>query len=254
MPIRSLLCAWCVLLTVSATAEAQFTVQPDVVPAEDFHVELALMGWRPTPELEITTPAFNPLGGTVDFIETFGFPHKRFPDYRVVIKPGRKHRLRFSRVEFAYQEDAVVQGVSGTADVTWELWRAGYEYDLISRSHGFLGVIGELKYNKVNASIATNFGSLVTEQKVPLPTVGGIARGYLGDYASITGEFTMLTVDRDGDFRGKFWDLDVYGTAHFGRSLGVQTGYRSVVTDYLVDDDQGDLKMQGWYFGGLVRF
>ena len=65
----------------------------------------------------------------------------------------------------------------------------------------------------------------------------------------------MLSLDRE-DVRGKFYDLDIYGTAHFGKSVGAQLGYRSVVTDYLVNDgdDQGDLKMKGVYFGGLVRF
>ena len=47
----------------------------------------------------------------------------------------------------------------------------------------------------------------------------------------------------------KFWDFDLYGTVSVGRNFGVQGGYRSVVVDYIVDEDTGDLKMKGPYFG-----
>jgi hypothetical protein len=40
----------------------------------------------------------------------------------------------------------------------------------------------------------------------------------------------------------------------FGRYIGAQLGYRSVTVDYVVDDDTGNLKMKGLYFGGLIRF
>jgi hypothetical protein len=36
--------------------------------------------------------------------------------------------------------------------------------------------------------------------------------------------------------------------------VGAQIGYRSVTVDYVVDDDTGNLKMKGPYFGGLIRF
>ena len=49
-------------------------------------------------------------------------------------------------------------------------------------------------------------------------------------------------------------DFDIYATLNFGKNVGVQGGYRSVVAEYLVDDDQGDLKLKGTYFGGVVRF
>ena len=48
--------------------------------------------------------------------------------------------------------------------------------------------------------------------------------------------------------------FDLYGTINFGSHVGVQGGYRSLSADYLVDQDAGDLKMKGFYFGGLVRF
>jgi hypothetical protein len=188
----------------------------------------------------------------VDFVNTFALEDDRFTELRLVLKGG-KHKFRAARVVFEYQESATIQGAPATTDIEWELWRVGYEYDFIRRQQGFVGVVTELKYNEVDARVNTPFGRAETLQKVPIPTIGAIGRGYLGDAVSVTAEFTMLSLDRD-DLRGKFYDFDLYGTGHFGKSFGVQAGYRSVTTDYLVDDDAGDLKMKGFYFGGLVRF
>jgi len=87
----------------------------------------------------------------------------------------------------------------------------------------------------------------------PVPTLGGIARVYVVPMVAITGEFTGISITRD-DFEAKFFDFDINGTVSFGRHLGAQAGYRSVVVDYLSDEDSGDLKMKGPYFGGVVRF
>ena len=56
------------------------------------------------------------------------------------------------------------------------------------------------------------------------------------------------------EFSAKLFDFDIYGTVSLGRNVGIQGGYRSVVAEYLVDEDSGDLKLKGLYFGGLVRF
>jgi hypothetical protein len=88
---------------------------------------------------------------------------------------------------------------------------------------------------------------------VPLPTIGGIARGYLVDYFSVTGEITGLDVHFD-DKRGKFWDIDIYGQLNFTRSVAAQLGYRRLDVEYRWEGDQGDFLMEGLYFGGTVRF
>jgi hypothetical protein len=86
-----------------------------------------------------------------------------------------------------------------------------------------------------------------------VPTVGGIARGYLTQYFSVTMELTGFKVSRS-DFIAKFTDLDLYGTYNLGRNAGVQYGYRSVKVNYDIETDEGDLKLKGQYFGLLVRF
>jgi hypothetical protein len=70
----------------------------------------------------------------------------------------------------------------------------------------------------------------------------------------VFGFIRTLTDRISEDLEAKMYDLDLYGTLNFGRHVGVQGGYRSVTAEYAVEDDSGDLKMKGLYFGGLVRF
>jgi hypothetical protein len=271
MPFRLGFSVLLVLLAAVVRAEAQFTPPPAITPAEDFNVELALMWWQPEPALTLTTGDVRV--GTVDFVQEFGLGEKRFREFRATLKPGRKHKLRFSHVPIKYDQDAVLQrevvienvafppGTNANADINWDVYRFGYEWDFVSREHGFIGLVTELKYNRVKAEVtgtASAFGQTQTfdvavDQTAPVPTIGAIARGYLGQYVSVTGEFTALKVDREA-FRGKVYDFEIYGAAHLGKFVGVQVGYRSLDVDYRVDEDEGTMTMKGPYFGGFIRF
>ena len=259
------------VLLVAARAEAQFTPRAEGVPAEDFHVELGTTFWQTEPELTLTTG--DARVGTVDFVREFGIGKERFREVRAVLKPGRKHKIRFSRVPLKYNQDAVLERsitfqnltfpvtANANADINWDIYRFGYEWDVISMPKGFIGLVTELKYNKVKASVSATgpvLGQNQTlsaniDQEAPVPTIGGAARGYLGKYVSITGEFTALKIDRE-EFGGKFYDFDIYGAAHLGKYVGAQFGYRSIDVDYAMDGEQGTMKMTGPYFGGFLRF
>jgi hypothetical protein len=249
------------LFTAGILASASAMAQ--TVPPETTHSEIVFNLWKPTPEITIQN---------VDFVAPLEIMPERFRDFRVTLKPGRQHKLRFSRVRLNYgeigktvQDTFTFQGKTYEVDLpvnydfTWDLYRFGYEWDFIARSHGFVGVIGEAKYNKVIASIDSPLGSsAATDVRVLLPTVGGIARGYLGDYVSVTGEFTGLKLNRETD-HGKFYDFDVYGQVNLTKALAIQLGYRSVNVDYVIDEatpseEQGTFLMKGPYFGGTVRF
>jgi hypothetical protein len=272
-----LLAALLLCLAVSTRAEAQFRV-PDLASGERFHVELGLNFFEPTPVLQIQTGALAALGQSeVDFVQEFGIEKKRFNEFRSVVKAGRKNKIRFSHVVMEYNETATLErtisfggqtfpvSVPASADLKWELWRFGYEWDFVAMDRGLIGFITELKLNKVSAALAAQgYGSELTEVSAPIPTVGMIARVYPHKSFSVTTEFTgfkvpgfigrKLTDTIDGDFDARMWDLDIYGTVNFGSHVGAQIGYRSLIANYLVDVDAGDLKQQGLYFGGLVRF
>lgn len=267
--MRSVLFVVCVSLLVVNRAEAQFGV-PDPAPGEDFHVELGAMFFQPTPELRIQTGALADVnGGEIDFVQEFDIENKFFTEFRMVAKPGRKHKIRFSYLGVRYDESATIErtftfggrtfviGVPATADLKWDIWRIGYEWDFVVRDRGFVGFIAELKHNKVSADVAAaGVGAEFYEASAPVPTIGIIGRGYPHRLLSITAEFTgfRLPDTISEEFEAEFYDFDVYGTVSAGRHFGVQGGYRSIRAEYLDEDDAGDLKLQGPYFGAVVRF
>jgi hypothetical protein len=250
----------CALALPAARAHAQ------VLPAEDHVVELGVMFWKPSPELTLSTDALSGTGvNQVDFVQEFGIKDKFFPEFRAVI--GRNHKFRVSFVSIKYDADTTIQrrivfqgrtfniGVPASTDIEWDLWKFGYEWDFVSRERGFFGFSADVKYNKIEASISSPAltSTAAADTTAPVPTFGVIGRGYVAPMVAITGEFTGLSINRD-EFEAKFFDFDIYGTVSFRRNVGVQGGYRSVVVDYLVDQNSGDLKMKGPYFGGVVRF
>ncbi|HEY7189351.1 MAG TPA: hypothetical protein VH436_22495 [Vicinamibacterales bacterium] len=269
--------AVCVCVLVSARAEAQFRVVEPAV-GEDFHVEAGLMFWTPTPAIQLQTGSLVALGQpSVDLVGEFGIEHTRFNEFRSVIKGGRKHKLRLSHINMQYNQSATLQrtitfggstfpvDVPATADLKWEFWRFGYEYDFVASPRGFLGLITELKVNKVNATLAASgYGSSVTDVSAPIPAVGVIARVYPHKLFAITTEFTGFKLPGfigkkindtvQDDFEARMYDLDLSGTLSFARYIGAQIGYRRVTANYLIDPDAGDLKMSGMYFGGVLRF
>lgn len=260
----TLLCA----MAASSTAWAQFNVS-NPAPGEDYHVELAAMFWTPTPELSLQTGALAAIGETrVDFVREFGIEDKRFREFRVVAKAGRKHKIRFSYVPVEYIEETVLArtitfgnrtflaNVPANGNLKWEMYRFGYEYDIVARDRGFFGIIGELKYNKIAAGLSSPFGTEAAEATAPVPALGIIGRVYPARSFSVTAEFTGFKIpDRlTEEFDAKLYDFDVYGTINFGRYLGVQGGYRSIIAEYLVDEDAGNLRLKGIYWGGVVRF
>ena len=269
MAYRCWTCAFLLTLCAAVPANAQFNAPAPPTPGEDYRVELGAMFWSPTPELAINTNDLGIIGvGEVDFVQEFGIEDKRFTEFRVTLKPGRKHKLRFQYVPISYAEETTLErtivfggrtftvGLPAAAEVEWNLWRFGYEWDFISRAGGFLGLVTELKYNDVRAQISSPIGVELGEAKAPVPAIGLIGRGYLSEYISITGEFTgfKLPDSISEEFEAEFWDFDLYGTVSLGRNVGVQGGYRSLDVEYIADEDLGRLKMKGIYFGGVVRF
>jgi hypothetical protein len=277
MRIR-ILAALCLALALSASrAEAQFFA-PQTVPGENYHVELAAMFWTPTPGIVLGSDGLNAFSANgVDFVQEFGIENKRFTEFRAVIKGGRS-KFRFSKVPIKYQEAAVLQrtityggqtfnvNANATADLTWDTWTIGYENDFVSRSRGYVGFITELRFNKVIADVAATDGirtaTSFTEVKAPIPAFGVVARVYPHRNVSLTGEITGFKVPgflanrlfSADNVDANLKNIDVYATVSITRFLGIQGGYRSLTADYVVDDDTGDLKMKGPYFGGMLRF
>ena len=148
--------------------------------------EVSLLFWTPDPELTIQSGSLTTATGItdIDFVEEFGIENATFPEIRLAA--GRRHKFRFGYVPVRYDADAIIQrtitfrgqtfvvGVPASTEIKWDLWRFGYEWDFVSQERGYVGVVGELKYNKLNASISSSAltTTAATEQKAPVPTVG----------------------------------------------------------------------------------
>jgi hypothetical protein len=181
----------------------------------------------------------------------------------VVLKPARKHKFRVGYVPVRYEQSAILRRQitfgnrtftgAATADLRWDLWRFGYEWDVVTRERGYFGIIGEVKYNKVRGSVRSAGRGEVADAKAPVPTLGAAGRGYVHRNVAISGEFSAFKF-ANGNFDGKFFDVDVSATASLSRSFGAQVGYRAVTADYIIDNDSGDLKLKGIYFGIISRF
>ena len=278
MQIRTLVFVCLASTLFSARAEAQFRpIQPKAA-GENYHVELGPMFWIAKPGIVILSGSLAPLSSEgLDFVREFNLEDKRFMELRGVIKGG-KHKLRVSRVEFKWEESAVLTrpvvfggrtfNVSAdvTADLSWDLWRFGYEYDFATGDAGYVGFIAEVKHSNVvadlRASNASGSAASLTDVNVPVPQFGIVGRGYPHKNVSITAEFTGIKVpgwlrekltDAE-EFEANFKDFEIYGTVSITRHFGIQGGYRSLDAEYIVDDDSGDLEMKGPYFGAVVRF
>ena len=92
-----------------------------------------------------------------------------------------------------------------------------------------------------------------THVKVPVPTIGGIGRVYVARNFAITGELTGLKLTI-GEDTGKYLEFDLNALYNFNKNIGVQGGYRTLNIEYAIEDDSGNLDLNGLYFGGVARF
>ena len=262
-------CAACLLASVPAFAQYGRGSLSDPATGESYYVELGGYLWSPTPTIAITSESLGIIGSRIDFVEDFGIEKKTFRQLKIVLRPGRKHKLRFEYTPISFSQEArlnrtiVFNGqrfdisLPVLADLKWKATRFGYEWDFIYRDRGFVGVLLDVKYTNVEASLSNVLiGREFVSAKAPIPAIGVIGRVYVVPNVSITGEFSGFKLPEgiDEDYRGKYFDFDFYGTVNFSDNFGAQAGYRSLTVFYRVESDEGDFKMKGLYFGGVARF
>jgi hypothetical protein len=254
---------------VAAPARAQFTASSSAgAIGEKYHVEISGSLWDPTPELFLTSESLDGIPGSrIDFVEDLGIEKKWFKQLKVVLRPSEKSKFRFEYTPIRYEASKVVQrnlvfngilfpvSVEVDTSLTWRAFRFGYEYDFVSRDRGFVGLVLEAKYTDVKAELTNQLDNEFVRARAPIPAIGIIGRGYVVPNVAITGEFTFFKIpDISEDYGGNYYDLDIYGTVNFTPNVGAQVGYRSFDVSYIAERDNGDLRIRGLYFGGVVRF
>ncbi|HSC26704.1 MAG TPA: hypothetical protein VLD67_05495 [Vicinamibacterales bacterium] len=259
----------CMLAAGSASAQYTFGGSGRAT-GENYHVELSGFFWNPTPELFVTSESLQIIGSRIDFNEDLGIETKRMTQMRVVGRPATRHKFRFEYTPIKYSSRSILNrditfagtrfpvSVPVESQLTWRAYRFGYEYDFLYRDRFFVGLLLDVKYTDVEASIAsTNLPlSESVRARAPIPAIGVVGRGYVTSNISITGEFSAFKWPDsiDEDYSGRYYDFDIYGTVNFTDNFGFQAGYRSLQVFYKVEGDEGDFSIKGLYFGGIVRF
>jgi hypothetical protein len=268
------------LLLVAAPARAQFRPRPISDPAtgERYHIEGAAGFWFPTADMHVASTALGQLGTNIDFKNDLGLEDSKFPELHLVLRPAKSHKFRLQYIPLSYTQTATLTrniifngqlyAVSLLVNSTleWKAWRFGYEYDFITTDRGFAGLLLDVKYTNVSATLvpcvpscASPLRSDFAQAQAPIPTIGGIFRAYPVANVSITGEVTGFSIgwlpkSLTKDNTGHFADVDFYATLNFTNNVGVQAGYRSFDVGYALKVDSGDFTLKGPYFGIVARY
>ena len=261
------------VLATAAPVEAQYgRPNSNLATGENYHFEVTGAFWNPTPDVVISSEQFGQIGSNVDFVNTLGIQQSKFRQLKLVARPGLKHKIRFEYTPLKYEAEKVITaqftfngqifqvGIPVKTELDWKAYRFGYEWDFIYRSRGFVGLLLDLKYTDVQATLSSSAvgESQFTHARAPIPAIGAVGRGYVVPNISISGEFSVFklpekTLQTD-DYSGRFYDYDFYGTVNFNDHIGALIGYRTWDVFYKVKKDTGALHMNGPYFGVVGRF
>lgn len=270
---RTLTCVFAVAMMsafVPAVAEAQYSVPGTTQRSigESYWIEAMGGFWNPSPEGLIQSEQFGIPGSDIDFVDDLGYTGKRFTDFRLVLRPGKKHKFRLQYVPVSYASDTLFErsivfngvrydvGLPVNTSLDWTVWRMGYEWDFVYRERFYVGSILEVKYTQVNAELSSPVNPReFTSAKGPIPSIGGVARVYVLPNAHVSFEISGIKIPRiDDKYEAKYIDWDLGGTFNVTNNFGVTAGYRVMDVMFTADSDGGQMKLKGLYFGGLARF
>jgi hypothetical protein len=265
---RLLVCA-AIALMLPRAASAQYDAPPLTNDAigEQYHVELSGSLWNPTFAGIVSSEQFGQAGSNLDFETDLGFAQTRFKDLRIVLRPGRKHRLRAQYTPIVYTADTVLNrtivfnniefpvALPVSTEFQWKVWRFGYEYDVIYGSRGFVGLFAEARYTQFVASLEGLGRSEFTSAKAPLPAVGIAARAYVVRNVALNFEVSGFRVpDVDPEYQADYYDWNISGTVNLTNNVGVEVGWRKMTTFLHIERDTGDFEFKGMWFGATVRY
>ena len=259
------------LLSAPSPAAAQYRPAPPPVVGEDYHIEAAYGWWDATPELIVNSESLGILGTDVDLVSDLGIEKHRLGKLDIVLRPAKKHRLKYQHLPIKYETDAFpVQrsfvfngqrytvGLPVTTKVNFSTDSFGYEYDFLYYARGFVGANVNMKLTTIDVDLRSPLGQEFFQQSAPIPSFGFAGRGYVTKNLAIDSEITFFRIpdslqeQLEGD--GSYNDFDLHATYNFTKYVGGQLGWRKTTIFYETVSDSGDLKFSGIYFGGVVRY
>jgi hypothetical protein len=256
------------VLLAAGPAFAQYGRPTMSSPAvgEEYHIEAAVAFWFPTIEATVSSESLGIVGDEIDLKSDLGYEDKNLREFRLVLRPGRKHKFRVAYLPMSYDAETVLErtivfngiafqaGLPVESEFKWNTWRFGYEYDFLYRDRGYFGFLVEVRYIDAELGLRSPIDDEFTQASGPVPAVGLVFRGYPARNFSITVEGAGAFLPSIDDYEGSLFDLDAYGTLNFTNNVGAQFGYRYQDVSYTAELDTGDMTLDGFYFTGVVRF
>lgn len=265
-----LIAALGLLLLAPSPASAQLTrpkkaARPPI--GENYRLEVGAAWWKPSLFGSVSSDRLNLVGSRIDLVDDLGFGEARFKDLRITARPAPHHKLRFQYTPLEYSATATptrqvtfaghVFDVSLPVDseLTWKVWRFGYEWDFFYRPRGFVGVLFEARKTELTASLSSIAVTGDIAAQAPLPSLGLVTRAYVLPDLALNFEISGLKMPEINDkYEGTYTDIELSGTVNITNNLGVSFGWRRLNTNLRIERDFGDLRFQGTWFGGAIRF
>jgi hypothetical protein len=261
------------LLAMPEPASAQYGRRPtpSVAVGEDYHIEGSYNFWNAEPSLLVNSESLGILGTDVDLVSDLGIEKKKLGVFDLVLRPAKKHRLKYQHLPIEYTTDAFpVQrsfifngqrynvGLPVTTSAKFSTDSFTYEYDFLYFPKGFVGANISVRLSNIYVDLASPIGDEFFKQTAPIPAFGFAGRGYVTPHLAVDGSYSFFRIpdsleeQLDGD--GSYNDFDLHATYNFNRYVGAQFGWRDTTIFYTTTSDTGDLKFKGIYFGGVVRY
>lgn len=190
-------------------------------------------------------------GTTINLVDDLGVDDKEnFFDVRATIELG-SHKLRYGYMPLSWKGTKTVSipitfnsgSFSGVVNTKLDIayHRLGYEYDIIDTLNNRLGVIFEVKYFDIDASLTSTGLNETASVKAPVPTVGIAAQAGLPFLLSVGGEVTGISLGSAA------WLVDAEAGVNFKPApfVVVSGGYRLLKLHLDYDDDLADISVQG---------
>ena len=133
---------------------------------------------------------------------------------------------------------------------------ASYDYGIWGNDAFRLGLGGQLGLYTMDVSARSSLGheEISTEVVVPMPFVD-FETYCLGLTFGINGGILVADL---GDGDGAYADLEAYSRYQVTNEIDIFGGYRFILVDGSGTADgrdfEGELDVQGWFFGGGIRF
>ncbi len=211
--------------------------------------------WFSTLDANFKSSTTAVIGTNIDLVDDLGLDDdKSFPEGRITLNFG-KHRLRYGFMPLEWDAtksigipvdfggESYVVNTSVTTNLKADYHRLGYEYDFIDVLNNKLGIIFEVKYFDLEASLSAVGQTAAESLKAPVPTIGLAAQFGLPGIFSIAGEVTGIGTGSDL----YLYDAEVGVILTPAPFVRISGGYRIFELHIEDGDDEATLTLSGPY-------